>query len=210
MDKIYEADLPAAIEHIIWRTRQGLRKTFDDQVAQVQMPKEIEFEYTVIIRKDDLQRLELTSRDATITTRTTGTTVETEIRDAAVSVTDETEAMQFTRAGGEGSGTTGGEGGTETTAQTENSTTTGGEGGSEATSQTENSSTTGGEGGSEATSQTENSSTTGGEGGTSTESSIDSSSETGASGGAQLLQVNDGGETLEQYDYACYDDCTGA
>ena len=156
------------------------------------MPKTLDFEYTVIIRKDDLQRLELTSRDATITTRTTGTTTETEIRDAAVSVTDETEAMQFTRAGGEGSGTTGGEGGTETTAQTENS------------------STTGGEGGTEATSQTENSSTTGGEGGTSTENAIDSSSETGASGGAQLLQVQDGGETLEQYDYACYDDCTGA
>ncbi len=211
------------MEQVIYQVRKGLRKTFDDQVALLHMPKAIDFQFVVILRKDDLQRQELTSRDGTTTTATSGTSFETQQRTGAVSVTDEQEVMQFVRAGGENSATAGGEGGTETTAQTETSATAGGEGGTESTGQTETSATTGGEGGTESTSQTESSATTGGEGGTETtaqtetsataggeggtqtENAIDASSESSTTAGGQNLTVSEGGQTSELYAYSHYD-----
>ncbi len=189
--KLYANDVPAALEQIIWNVRKGLRKTFDDQIALLHMPKSIDFQFTVILRKDDLQRQELTSRDGITTTATSGTTIETQQRTGAVSVTDEQEVMFSARNGIEASNTAGGEGGTETTGQTETSATAGGEGGTETTGQTETSATAGGEGGTETTGQTETSATAGGEGGTETTGQSETSATAGGEGGTETTSQSE-------------------
>ena len=108
-DKLLLSDVAPILEATLVQIRQGFRKIRDDNVAIVQIPDKVDFNFTVIIRKDDLQRLEITSRDATTTTTTTGTSTETEQKSAATSITDETEQMVYTRVGGEIGGETGGE-----------------------------------------------------------------------------------------------------
>lgn len=134
MAKLYSTDLPAAIEELIFRIRQGLRNTRDANVAIVQMPKTIHVEGEIIIRKDDLTRLELSSRDGTTTTTTAGTSSETKTESAAISVTDSTETTSGgeagTDSGTDSGGASGSQGGTE--GSTESGTDSGGSSGGQA------------------------------------------------------------------------------
>lgn len=103
--KMLLADVPSAIELICWRIRQGLRQTFDDQILQVIEPETIDLSFEVIIRKDDLERVETSERGPTTSTTETGDQVSSSVRSGGGSTTESTETSTTTDA----SETTGGE-----------------------------------------------------------------------------------------------------
>lgn len=112
-DKVLLSDIAPQIEAIIQNVRDGLAKTYRDKVCLVKMPEKIDFDFSVIIRLNDITRPEVMTRDQVITTRLDGTETDIETRvPSANQITDETENMTWTRNGTENGGETGGESGT--------------------------------------------------------------------------------------------------
>ena len=89
--KVNLEDIPSAIENVLWRCRQGLRNTRDHQFLQVLEPQTIDLDFEVIIRKDELSRIETSERDPTTTTAVTGEQVSTSVRTGGGTTTDSTE-----------------------------------------------------------------------------------------------------------------------
>lgn len=115
--KVNLADVPAAIEQVLWRVRQGIRKTLDDKILQTQMPETIDFNFEVMIRKDDLTRVETSEHGPTTSTTVTGAQTSTSTRSGGGSTTDSTETSttddSSTTEGIENSGDTGTEHGVD-------------------------------------------------------------------------------------------------
>lgn len=114
--KILAEDIPSAIETILWRVRQGIRNARDHNIVQVLLPDTIDFNFEVMIRKDDLQRVETSERDPTTTTAVTGAQTSTSVRTGGGTTTDSTEESTTVDA----SETTGGDGGSDTTEEVSN------------------------------------------------------------------------------------------
>lgn len=90
--KVLAADLPDFIETVCWRIRQGVRQVRENNIIQALMPDTIDFSCEVMIRKDDLERIETSQRDPTTTTAVTGEQTSTSNRTGGGSVTDSTES----------------------------------------------------------------------------------------------------------------------
>lgn len=84
-------DVPAAIEQVLWRCRQGLRLARDHQILQVLEPETIDLNFEVMVRKDDLERVETSERGPSTTTSVTGDSTSTSVRVGGGSTTDSTE-----------------------------------------------------------------------------------------------------------------------
>lgn len=128
MDKLRAEDIPAALGSIIQNVRIGLRKVREDNVALVQAPDKIDFDFTVILRKDDLVRSEVSARDPTTTTNVTDASTDVTTRGSNSDIVmDETESMSMTRTGGETGGETGVESGGQSGGQDVSHSDSGGE-----------------------------------------------------------------------------------
>lgn len=103
--KMLLADVPNAIEQVCFRIRQGIFQTFDHKILQVIEPETIDLNFEVIIRKDDLVRVETSERGPSTSTTETGEQVSNSVRSGGGSETDSTETSTTT----DESTTTGGE-----------------------------------------------------------------------------------------------------